>query len=98
MSVAALQLSNPSLPNRVHVFISLRSKRFRAVSEQRTMNELESQRLQKTENPVPRRSSVFLCSETARKRLLHRLCVYYFRSIQAPLSGYWIAGRIVSDC
>ena len=52
MSVAALQLSNPSLPNRVHVFISLRSKRFRAVSEQRTMN--ESQRLQKTENPVPR--------------------------------------------
>ena len=49
----------------------------------------ESQRLQKTENPVPRRSSVFLCSETARKRLLHRL------SIRAPLGGYWIADGIV---
>ena len=91
MPVAPLQLSNPSLPNRV--FISLRSKRFRAVSEQRTMN--ESQRLQKTENPVPRCSSVFLRSETARKRLLHRLCVYQLRSIQAPLGGYWIAGGIV---
>ena len=65
----------------------------------------ESQRLQKNENPVPRRSSsflvvprrssVFLCSETARKRLLHRLCVYQFRSIRAPLGGYWIADGIV---
>ena len=57
----------------------------------------ESQRLQKNENPVPRRSSVFLCSGTARKRLLLRLCVYQFRSIRASLGGYWIAGGIVQD-
>ena len=30
-------------------------------------------RAAKTENPVPRRSSVFLCSETTRKRLPRRL-------------------------
>ena len=49
---------------------SLRSKRFRAVSEQRQREKwFHFSRGQNRES----RSSVFLCSETARKRLLRRL-------------------------
>ena len=49
--------------------LSLPSKRFRAVSDQRTKNESQRPR----EKCRKSRSSVFLCSETKRKRLLRRL-------------------------
>ena len=54
---------------------SLRSKRFRLVSEQRTRNESLKWLLfhfSRGQN-LEYRSSVFLCSETKRKRLLRRL-------------------------
>ena len=38
----------------------------------------------KAENPVPRRSSVFLCSETTRKRLLRRLATFREMSGAVP--------------
>ena len=42
----------------------------------------------KAENPVPRRSSVFLCSETIRKRLLRRLATFREMSGAVPYLPY----------
>ena len=53
-------------------FASLRSKRFRAVSEQGSREKWLSLHFSRGQNRESR-SSVFLCSETARKRLLRRL-------------------------
>ena len=53
-----------------HIKSRLRSKRFRAVSEQRTRNESQRPR----ENGASKRGGgAFLFSETKRKRLLRRL-------------------------
>ena len=60
-----------------HIKSSLRSKRFRAVSEERTRNESQTPRENGASKRSGRgrksRSSIFLCSETKRKRLLRRL-------------------------
>ena len=55
-------------------FASLRSKRFRAVSEQGSREKWLSFHFSRGQNRESR-SSVFLCSETARKRLLRRLFI-----------------------
>ena len=55
-------------------FASLRSKRFRAVSEQGSREKWLSFHFSRGQNRESR-SSVFLCSETPRKRLLRRLLI-----------------------
>ena len=64
--------------NRSH--FSLRSKRFRAVKEQRTRNDSHFSRGQNRESCY----SVFLCSETTRKRLLRPTQASHTLKIKFP--------------
>ena len=69
------------------------SLRFRSKEQgTRVKDTFHFSRGQNKKNPVPRRSSVFLCSQTTRKRLLRRLrdflryvfsCMHFFVAHQA---------------
>ena len=77
---------------------SLRSKRFRWVLKQKTRNQIPREKWGelksgegKTGNPALRRSSVFLCSETLRKRLLHTQAEMRLTSLdQVSLAFYYV--------
>ena len=57
-------------------------------------------RAAKTENPVPRRSLVFLCSQTTRKRLLRRLRIYkiFDRKKESAQNFHSISSRTTMNC